>query len=223
MFDLSQKIEILFEKDCNKISTDECIAKRVLCICNVILQHPLFSSLERKETHGLSAIADLVHLDKKQILFSKNQTVKKVYFVLKGALLTHDFDSKSSRDFVYQIAIEGSSIALELLFASTKKFPYSCTAASEALVLSLDAELFEQRVLESEVLQKNFLQFLSEQRLQDFHRLRDLTVKEVWQRLEDLLRSQKKEISLISKTELAGYLSTVPATLSRSFSKINSK
>ena len=72
----------MYKQECSTQTINECLAKRVLCICNVILQHPLFKNIKREETHEFSRFADVIDLDEKRILFFKGQKIDKVYFLL---------------------------------------------------------------------------------------------------------------------------------------------
>lgn len=210
---------------CSKLAIEQCLARRVLCVCNVILTHPLFADIEREETHKLSAISDLVKLEKGRRLFLKGAPIEHVYFVLEGKLKLSSVDQDSDKVFVNQIVGIGDGIALESLFSDLRYFHDSAEALEPSTVLLLHRHKFRKIVGDNPVIMQNLLGFISERVIDLTDRLRDQVLTEVHERLLKFLEAQsitcdESDELGISKTDLAYILGTVPATLSRAIKKL---
>lgn len=205
---------------CSKLAIEQCLARRVLCICNVILQHPLFDGIPREETHKLSAISDLIRLERKQNLCMKGSPIDCIYFVIRGRLKLFKEDDDSTKVFVSQILNQGDAFGLESLFSETKVFAYTAQALEDSSVLVLDRNKLQKIIIANSVLMHNLLGFLSSRIIDLEERLEDQVLMDIDDRLNKLIEENGSldEIKL-SKTDLAGFLGTVSATLSRVLSK----
>lgn len=221
----------MFTDECKETTINQCLAKRVVCICDVILKHQLFTNLVREETHKLSNIADIIDLEDKEVLFFKMQQVDRIYFVLRGRVKLYNIDDNSSKEYIYQILEQGDAAGLENLFTELQRYPYTATAISPSKILTLKATEFKSIVEDNPIIKTNFLEYLSRLSLDLYDRSKDYVLAGVSERLYKYLNYQSrlknsKEFELnISKTDLANYLGTISSTLSRAFKELenNSK
>ncbi len=211
-------------KLCSNLAIEQCLARRVLCICNVILRHPLFDQIPRAETHKLSAIADVIKLQKGESLFFRAAPIENIYFILKGSVKLFISDCNSTKVFIDQIAQEGDGIMLESLFSDLECFTNSAEALESTTVLLLDRKKFRRIILASPVIMQNLLAFISERLLDVTERLQDQVLMDVSERLGKFIVAQNCESNnqrtKLSKTDLAYLLGTIPATLSRAVKQI---
>ncbi len=216
----------MFTKECDQETVNQCLAMRVICICDVILKHPLFKNVLRKQTHELSSIADIIDLDEKQVLFFNMQQVDRIYFVLRGRLKLHNCNDDSAKEYIYQILEKGDAAGLENLYSDLKYFNYSATALSKSKVLTLKAKEFKEIVENNMVIKTNFLEYVSSLAIDMNDRSKDYVLKSVSERLLKYINylsiiNNSKEFNLeLSKTDLATYLGTVSSTLSRAFKEL---
>lgn len=216
----------MFNESCNNETINQCLAKRVVCICDVILKHPLFKNTYREQTHQFSNFADIISLDEKQILFFKLQEIDRVYFVLRGRIKLHNYDTDSSKEYIYQISEQGDSVGLEHLYTTLNYYPYLATAISPSKILSLRVKEFKEVIEDDPVIKTNFLEYVSRLSLNLYDRSRDFVLTSVTERLlkylqfQSFLRNSEEFELELSKTDLANYLGTISATLSRSFKEL---
>jgi CRP-like cAMP-binding protein len=216
----------MFSNDCNDQTISECLAKRVVCICDVILKHPLFSNIKREQTHKLSNIADIIDLEDKQILFFTMQKIDRVYFVLRGQVKLYNQDDNSTKEFIYQFLDQGGSLGLENLYTDLRFYPYAAIATMPSKILTLKAVEFKEVIEGDSIIKNNFIEYLSKLSLNLYSRSRHFVLSSVAERLVDYLEyqaavksSRKFELNL-SKTDLANYLGTISSTLSRAFKEL---
>lgn len=211
---------------CKKNDIEQCLARRVLCICNVILQHPLFTGIEREETHKLSAIADVIHRDKGEHLLVRGEKAEWIYFLLEGAVKTYARDNDSDKEFIHGIAKRGDSIGLEYIFVDEARYDFSIECLSKSSILLLKRESFAKVIKQSPIISQNLITFLS----RDLHTLRvqveELALDDVRDRVLAYLRelsclnaSSVLELPL-SKADTSALLGTVPATFSRALKEL---
>lgn len=198
----------------------------MVCICDVILKHPLFKNIEREQTHKLSNIADIIDLEEKQVLFFNLQDIDRVYFVLRGRVKLHNFDQDSSKEYIYQFLEQGDAAGLENLYSDLSFYPYTATALAPSKVLTLKAKEFKEMIENDSVVKSNFLSYVSSLSIGLYDRSKDFVLSSVSERLMKYLEfqsmlkgSQEFELS-ISKTDLANYLGTISSTLSRAFKEL---
>ena len=219
----------MFTPTCDPQKRNECIAQRTVCICDVVLKHPLFKNLVREQTHEFSNIADIIDLDEKQVLFFKLQEMDRVYFVLRGAVKLFNLDDNSSKEYIYQITEQGDSIGLENLFTDLNYYPYGAIALAPSKILSLKAKEFKAAIAADPVIKTNFLEYLSRLTLDLYDRSKDFVLSSVAERLlkylthQAILNNRNDIHLLLSKTDLANYLGTISSTLSRAFKELEEK
>jgi CRP/FNR family transcriptional regulator len=216
----------MFTEECIVQTIDQCLAKRVVCICDVILKHSLFKNIKREQTHKLSNIADIIDLEDKQILFFTMQKVDRVYFVLRGQVKLYNSDDNSSKEYIYQLLKQGDSAGLENLYTDLSFYPYAAVATAPSKILTLKAAELKQVIDNDPVIKNNFLEYLSKLSLSLYSRSKHFVLSSVAERLLDYLEyqaalqaSREFELSL-SKTDLANYLGTISSTLSRAFKEL---
>ncbi len=208
---------------CKKNDIEQCLARRVLCICNVILQHPLFAGIEREETHKLSAIADVIHKDKGEYLLARGTKADWVYFVLEGSVKIYSRDDDSDKEFIHQVANRGDSIGLEQIFIDSATYDFSIESLTKSTVLMLQRESFAKIISKSAVISQNLIRFLSRD-LQGLRlQIEDLVLEDVSDRVLTYLHSfgSKPVLELpLSKADTAALLGTVPETFSRALKQL---
>lgn len=215
------------EQICSEPAVEKCLARRVLCICNVILEHALFQDIKRKETHKLTEIADIVDLSKNQKLFFCGQKLDSVYFVLKGALRLYRNSVNSDKSFLSSISKKGDAVALETLFQNRDTVNYSVDALEDSTILLLDRGKLRGIIDQNPIIKANLLNYLSNQVYELNDSCYSLALTEVSERLmiflkQESLKANAQSFDLeISKTDLAAMLATVPATLSRVMAKLS--
>ena len=216
----------MFNQDCEEKTINQCLAQRVVCICDVILKHPLFKNIERNQTHRLSNIADIIDLEEKEVLFFNLQNIDRIYFVLRGRVKLHNLDQNSSKEYIYQILEQGDAAGLENLYSDLSFYPYTATALAPSKILTLKAKEFKEMIDNDSVIKTNFLKYISSLSLDLYDRSKDFVLASVTERLLKYLEFHsvikgKHELELeVSKTDLANYLGTVSSTLSRAFKEL---
>ncbi len=214
---------------CRKTDIEKCLARRVLCICNIILNHPLFHNIAREKTHLLTSISDVIKLQAGEHVFFRGAEIESIYFVLEGRTKTYAEDFNSSKVFIHKIQEVGDVLAIEALFTGLKYFTYSAQCVDDSTILSLNKEKLEKYIQASPEVLFNLLKYLANQVIDINEQIQDLVLADVSERLLKYLESKAKlerchrvELS-ISKTELASVLGTVSSTLSRAFSQLESE
>jgi CRP/FNR family transcriptional regulator len=219
----------MLKSTCKSLEIEKCLARRVLCICNIILNHPLFSNIAREETHKLSAIADVIKLQAEETLFSEDSKIEQIYFVLEGRVKVYSTDLDSTKSYIHQLALPGDVIALETLYSDYMSYSYSAECLDDSTILSLDREKFAKVIKSNHHILFNLSQYLCNEVSSLKQRAEDLALKEVSERLwlflqeaAEVQSSKCFELS-ISKTDLASLLGTILATLSRAFKDLESR
>ncbi len=211
---------------CKKNDIEQCLARRVLCICNVILQHPLFAGIEREETHKLSAIADLIYKEKSEYLLTRGSRAEWVYFILEGSVKIYARDNDSDKEFIHSIAERGDSIGLEHIFVDDAIYDFSIQALTKTTILMLNRESFAKVIKKSTVISHNLISFLSRDLQAARLQIERLALEDVADRTLAYLRylscqhsSALVELPL-SKADTAALLGTIPETFSRALKQL---
>lgn len=198
----------------------------MVCICDVILQHPLFKNIKREQSHKLGEIADIIEIDPKQVLFFNFQAMDRVYFVLRGKVKLHNYDADSTKEYIHRLLNKGQAAGLDLLYTELKHYPYAATAIETSKILTLDATKFKTIIDQDLIMKANLLEYISNLSLGHFDRAKDYVLSNVPERLYKYLEhralncgSNEYELG-IPKADLANYLGTVSSTLSRAFKEL---
>lgn len=219
----------MFNPEGDQQTINKCLANRVVCICDVILKHPLFKNIKREQSHELGKIADIIDIQNKQALFFNFQALDRIYFVLRGRVKLHNYDNDSSKEFIYRILDQGQAAGLELMHTELEYFPYAATALVESKILTLKANEFKQIIENDSTMKANLLGYISNLSLGLYDRSRDYVLTSVTERLLKYLQykslqNDSNEFELeISKSDLANYLGTISATLSRAFKELETE
>ncbi|MBT6843197.1 MAG: Crp/Fnr family transcriptional regulator [Candidatus Melainabacteria bacterium] len=219
----------MLSPECDTQTIKQCLANRVVCICDVILKHPLFKNIQREQSHKLGKIADIIDIQNKQALFFNFQALDRIYFVLRGRVKLHNYDDDSSKEFIYRILDQGQAAGLELMHTELKYFPYAATVLVESKILTLKANEFKQIIENDSTMKANLLGYIANLSLGLYDRSRDYVLTSVSERLLKYLQYKSlqygsNEFELeISKSDLANYLGTISATLSRAFKELEAK
>jgi|GEM_PF-2872446 len=208
---------------CKKNDIEQCLARRVLCICNVILQHPLFTGIQREETHKLSSIADVVYRDKGEYLLTSGARAEWIYFVLEGSMKIYARDNDSTKEFIHTIANCGDAIGLERIFIEDANYDFAIQSLTKSTILMLKRESFAKIISKSPVISQNLIKFLSRDLQKLKAQMESLVLDEVSARVLAYLRSlgSKPVVELpLTKADTASLLGTVPATFSRALKEL---
>ncbi len=219
----------MLKSTCKKLAIEKCLAQRVLCICNIILTHPLFANIARQETHKLTAIADVIKLQAQETLFTKGSKVNQIFFVLEGRVKVFSEDFDSNKTYIHQIAMPSDVIAIETIYNNETQFNYSAQCLDDSTILCLDRIGFAKVIKNNHHILFNLGQYLCNEISFLNQRAEDLALKEVSERLwlflqetAEIQSSKCFELS-ISKTELAALLGTISATLSRALKNLETR
>jgi CRP/FNR family transcriptional regulator len=203
---------------CKKNDIEQCLARRVLCICNVILQHPLFAGIEREETHKLSAIADVIHREKGEYVLTRGAKAEWIYFVLEGSVKNYARDDDSDKEFIHSVANRSDAIGLEYIFDNDASYDFSIQSLVKSTILMLRRESFAGIISKSPVISQSLIKFLSRDLQVLKTQVEDLVLDDVSDRVLDYLYSlgSNRVLELpLSKADTAALLGTVPETFSR--------
>jgi CRP/FNR family transcriptional regulator len=195
-------------------------------ILNIISNTPLFSGLDENQVREISRIAVHKHLKKGETIFIEGDEGNGFYIVIEGNVK------------IFKLSIEGKEHILHFFGAgepigevpvfSGQQFPANAEAVEPTHLLFFPRASFIDLISKNPSLSINMLAVLSK-RLREFSlKIENLSLKEVPARLASYLILLSKEqgtgktITLnISKGQLASLLGTIPETLSRIFSKMD--
>lgn len=196
-------------------------------ILNIISNTPLFSGLTENQVQEISRIAFHKHLKKGESIFIEGDDGNGFYIVVEGNVKIFKL-SVEGKEHILHFFGPGEPIG-EVPVFSGQRFPANAEAVEQTQLLFFPRTAFIDLISKNPSLSINMLAVLSK-RLRDFAlKIENLSLKEVPARLASYLILLSKEqqtdkaITLnISKGQLASLLGTIPETLSRIFSKMDS-
>lgn len=216
---------------CDKVEIQKCLSRKQLCVCDISLSNPLFVNLPRAETHNLNSFAQIKNYSSQQRLFYQGDKINNIYMVLQGStkLYSEKMGLETNQEYTHRIYYKGDLINPEMILTDESDYAYSAKALENSIVLILN------RILLLDFMQKNPVTFYNLAKLLSFElnstkqESCNLIFQDVSERLlnfinQEVENNQSQEITLsLSKAELAQYLGTIPATLSRAFKKLEAQ
>ena len=194
---------------------------------SIISNIPLFKGLSQSQFEKIEKIAVKKDRKKGELIFSEDDQSDGFYIVARGKVK------------IYKVSLEGKEQILhifgrgepfgEVPVFSGSVFPANAQAIEKCSLIFFPRDAFVQLISENIPIVLNMLAVLSMRLRQFTLQIENLSLKEVPGRLAGyiLLLAEEQQgediIQLnISKGQLASLLGTIPETLSRIFSKINS-
>lgn len=196
-------------------------------IINIISNTPFFSSLTENQVQKLSQITTQKHFKKGDSVFFEGDEGDGFYIVIEGNIKIFKL-SVEGKEHILHFFGPGEPIG-EVPVFSGQQFPANAVAIESSHLLFFPRPSFIDLISKNPSLSLKMLAMLS-RRLREFTiQIENLSLKEVPARLAAYLMLLSKEqetgekIKLnISKGQLASLLGTIPETLSRIFSKMDS-
>jgi CRP/FNR family transcriptional regulator, dissimilatory nitrate respiration regulator len=193
----------------------------------IISKSSLFNGLPVEYLEEIREIAIEKNYIKGENIFTEGEEGSGFYLVLKGKVKIFKLSADGKEKILH---ILGSSEPFgEVAVFSGKDFPANAICLEASLLLFFPREAFVRLISENPALSLNMLSVLSQRLKQFASQIEGLTLKDVPGRLAayllDLSRSQldaEKVVLTITKGQLASLLGTIPETLSRILSKMNS-
>jgi len=196
-------------------------------ILNIISNTPLFSGLTEDQVQDLSQIGIHKHFKKSETIFFEGDEGNGFYIVIEGNVKIFKL-SIEGKEHILHFFGPGEPIG-EVPVFSGQRFPANAEAIEQTHLLFFPRTSFIDLIAKNPSLSINMLAVLSK-RLREFSlKIENLSLKEVPARLASYLillseeQDTEKTIRLnISKGQLASLLGTIPETLSRIFTKMDS-
>ncbi len=193
-------------------------------IQKIFKKSPLFREMRVEFLEALASIAVLKKVGKNELLFTQGDKASGFYLICSGEVKVYRIGS-DGREQILHTLVAGETVGEVAVFQGTV-YPACATAIGKAELAFFPLQRFIQLGKQQPELLLNMLGILS-RRLRKFVELiDDFTLKDVTARLAKfiLLSAEKQESNKTtlegSKTQLASKLGTIPATLSRTFKKL---
>ena len=186
---------------------------------------PVFASLEPEHTKALSGIAGTRHFKANQMIFQENDPGEGFYGIVQGKVKIYK-SSPLGKEHILHIFGPGEVFAEVAVFAG-RNFPASALCLEDTKLLFFPRKQFRRLISENPDLGLNLLGLLSMRLRNMVGKVEELSLKEVPARLAThllLIRENlgKDQFDLdLNKSQLAGFLGTIPETLSRVIRKMN--
>lgn len=193
----------------------------------IISRAPFFQSLPEADIDRLIAISLTKTYQKGDTIFSEGEHASGFYIVAEGKVKIFKL-SVDGKEHILHIFGPGNPFGEVPVFAG-KAFPANAMALAKSTLILLPREAFVDLITVRPSIALNMLAILS-LRLREFTvQIEHLSLKEVPGRLAAYLiflsKEQKNDRTVtlkISKGQLASLLGTIPETLSRIFTRMNS-
>ncbi len=197
-------------------------------ILNIISKAPLFSGLTEDQLEKLRHIAIDRFYGKGKTIFLEGDTCNGFYIVADGKVKIFKV-SFEGKEHIFHIYGPGDPFG-EVPVFSGQKFPANAQTLLKSHLLFFPKDAFVDLISNNPSLSLNMLGVLSKRLRQFTVQVENLSLKEVPGRLASYLlyladeQGKDDVVTLtISKGQLASLLGTIPETLSRIFSKMNSQ
>jgi len=195
---------------------------------SILLNIPIFSGLSKDQVKQVGRIAVEKQFMKGKIIFTEGDKGNGFYIVVKGRVKVFKV-SPEGKEYILHIVGPGETFGQVAVYTG-RSFPASAEAITKIHLLFIPRTTFVELIADNPSLAMSMLAVLS-LRLREFTvQIENLSLKEVPGRLASYLIYLSDEqktgdhISLpISKGQLASLLGTIPETLSRIFTKMDSQ
>ena len=193
---------------------------------SILLNTPSFKGLSESQLKQIGGIAVEKKYLKGKIIFTEGDDGTGFYIVAKGQVKVFKV-SPEGKEHILHIVTPGETFGQVAVYAG-RSFPASSESITKSQLLFIPRIAFVELIADNPSLAMKMLAVLSI-RLREFTvQIENLSLKEVPGRLAAYLvyladeQKNGDKISLpISKGQLAGLLGTIPETLSRIFTKMN--
>lgn len=200
--------------------------KNMKTAIEIISKTPLFSGLDEVALQAVRAITVRKDYDKRQIIFSEGDAGNGFYTVVSGRVKIFKV-APEGKEHILHIFGPGEPFGEVPVFTG-RPFPATAQAISGTSLLFFPKEAFVALIHQNPSLALSMIGVLS-MRLREFTvQIENLSLKEVPGRLSSYLLylSDEQENAdtvklVISKSQLASLLGTIPETLSRIFTKMS--
>jgi CRP/FNR family transcriptional regulator len=216
--DLGQKGVIIFT----------IIGENMKKILDILSTTPLFSGLSESHLNQIKAIAVEKQYKKGEAIFTEGEDARGFFIVAEGLVKIYKL-SPDGKEHILHIFGSGEPFA-EVPVFSGQAFPANADAISETRLIFFPRTAFVDLITANPSLGLNMLAVLSVRLRQFTVQIENLSLKEVPGRLAGYLlylaeeQGSENRVNLnISKGQLASLLGTIPETLSRIFSKMNTQ
>jgi CRP/FNR family transcriptional regulator len=190
----------------------------------LLKQSYLCYELNEKELADVAEIVSIKDTAKGEILFFQGDPAKGFYTLIKGRIRIYK-SSPDGKEYTLHIIRPGQMFAEAAIFGSSI-YPAYCTALEDSTVAFFPKERFISLITRSPNISLKMIAALSAFVREFNQKVEDLSIKEVSSRLAAYILDQSMKtgsnilILETSKSDLAGYLGTISATLSRNFKKL---
>ena len=197
-----------------------------------LLSIPLFSELSSGQLDKVTAISELKHLTKNEILFLEGDFYKGFYIQLEGAVKIYKTSSDGKEAVVH--LIQPFSVYADIPLFEGRNYPTSSQALDKGLALFIPKEGFINLIKENHDVSLKMLAGFAKRLKSMVIQIDDLQNKEVKNRLAKYLLNeinQNETLNLpeplvklnVPKSTIASYLGTITETLSRTFNKLQTE
>ncbi|MEI6079539.1 MAG: Crp/Fnr family transcriptional regulator [bacterium] len=188
----------------------------------------LFNELSESELKSIASVCSTKRLKKNETLFEEEDAANSFFVVAHGRVKIFKINEKGIE---YSIHVNGpGELVAEAAMFNEKRFPASCAALEDTLVVYIPRDAFIALILKRPKLSLKFMSAYSK-RLREFvKQVEDLSGSNIKQRLAkyilsniDKNSSKPKCILSMTKKELSSSLGTIPETLSRALADLKKK
>jgi len=185
---------------------------------------PVFASLEPEHKKALSAIAGTRHFKASQMIFQENDPGEGFYGIVQGKVKIFK-SSPLGKEHILHIFGPGEIFAEVAVFAG-RNFPANALCLEDTKLLFFPRRQFRRLIGENPDLGLNLLGLLSMRLRSMVAKVEELSLKEVPARMATHLLLIRENLGRdqfdldLNKSQLAGFLGTIPETLSRVIRKM---
>ncbi len=193
---------------------------------------PLFAELEDADLDRLAGLSRILHLRKKDMLFSEDEPYRGLFVILSGLAVVYKL-SDEGRMLILHVCRPGDSLAEVPLFEENPdaRYPAHARATRDSEILFLPGEKFAPFLKQHPEVAWEMLRGFAHRMREMSQQLEGITLREVTARLARYLLGEVEAAGVgevvqpvltlpLAKGSLASYLGTVHETLSRTFARL---
>lgn len=194
-------------------------------------QLTLFSAVEDESLDRLAGLSRIVHLPRKEMLFSEGSAYRGMFVVLEGLVVVYKL-SEDGRMLILHVCRPGDALAEVPLFEDGDAgYPAHARTTRDSEILFLPRDPFIRFLKQHPEVAWEMLRGLSSKLKELSLQLEGVTLREVSSRLARYLIREVEAAGLttaqnpvldlpLAKGSIASYLGTVHETLSRTFARL---
>ncbi|MGY0219101.1 Crp/Fnr family transcriptional regulator [Endozoicomonadaceae bacterium StTr2] len=191
---------------------------------STLLQHHLFSSFTEDELALLLKDAQLINLERDNLLFRQGEPAEHFYFLLDGMIKLYRV-SPDGNEKVLELIGPHETFAEAIMFLDKKNYLVNAQALASSQLFSFSNKTYQQLLKNNSELAMALLGKLSIRLHQRINEIETLSLKNTTHRVVRYLiqsRTEQPEIDLpIPKRLIAARLSIQPETFSRIMRKLS--